>query len=234
MKNKFKGDELVLAEMLFETVFRLNGMQFPENAKIVRGKDIICATCDTEEIFIDLKQKAVFKSSYTRVDLLNNAELAPEPDDEELVIEEPAAEEITTEKPAVEEPVIEEIATEENVPIPLPLSNEIPEDFSEAEEAENALSPAEKLFPSARQEILTKIQLLRQVAKYSEESTGLYINPDGKVCFPNNFDSDCVGHIFVSDLPEEDRDELLDLIYSDLQKTEKIEVLPSDALIVHL
>ena len=233
MKPRFKGAELILAKMLFKTVFQLNGEVFPEDAAVItRGTDTISAIYDTEvsseQCFIDLSKQTVTKSSYQRVNLLKN--------DSKKESEPPA---VTPQKPTEEEPAKEptakaavQVATTKepiaDIPLPLPVEpiESIPTDYDQEEKSE-----AEKLLPTAISAVEERTALIRQVNKYNEPSD-LYINPDGTICYPNNVESDCIGRVFDSSLSEDDKDELLDLLYGQLNNVEVYE--PSNVLVVHI
>lgn len=142
--------------------------------------------------------------------------------------EEPVIENSCVEEPIVEEHIVDELVVKEPVTTmtpPPPIIEDI--EINDLDD----LSVAEKLLPTAISAVEERTALIRQVNKYNEPSD-LYINPDGTICYPNNVESDCIGRVFDSSLSEDDKDELLDLLYGQLNNVEVYE--PSNVLVVHI
>ena len=100
----------------------------------------------------------------------------------------------------------------------------IPQDEPELYERK---SPAE----SALKGVLDKLEVHRTAAAHFG-CKDMYLNIDGRLCYPGNFESNCAGVIFPEGLTENDRDELIDLIYDNVKGVE--DVPDVNAVVIHL
>lgn len=95
------------------------------------------------------------------------------------------------------------------------------------EEIETELSLAEKIF----EDTVANIEKFKK--KAAQTSDTMYVNPDGSVCYPYNFDSQRAGYAFQNNLSIDDYDELVDML---IRKYPGLEVLEDEngAMCFHL